>query len=194
MVLIDDGSTDATPELALRHNVWCLSHIVNCGQGAAIQTGVDFALRNGASVIVTFDADGQHCAEDITALLRPIRNGEVDVTLGSRFLGKAIGIPWTRLIVLKLGVLLTRLLSQVNVTDTHNGLRGFSRRAAERIRITQNGMAHASEILDLIPRLGLRFCEVPVTVHYTAELLSKGQKSWSGVQILTRFLLAKMIQ
>jgi polyprenyl-phospho-N-acetylgalactosaminyl synthase len=194
IVVVDDGSDDATPEVALAHDVWCLTHVVNCGQGAALQTGVDFALVNGASIIVTFDADGQHRAEDIDALIRPVREGEVDVCLGSRFLGRAVGITGSRWLVLKAGVLVTRLLSRLDLTDTHNGLRAFSRAAAERIRITHNGMAHASEILDSISRLGLRFREIPVTVRYTAASFQKGQSSWNSVRILGEILMARIIR
>jgi polyprenyl-phospho-N-acetylgalactosaminyl synthase len=193
IVVVDDGSTDETSDLALRHDVWLLHHIVNCGQGAALQTGVDFALHHGASIVVTFDADGQHCVDDIDALVRPIRDECADVCLGSRFLGQAVGIPWTRWAVLKLGIAVTRRFSRINVTDTHNGLRAFSRRAAQQIRITENGMAHASEILDLISRLGLRFCEVPVTIRYTTESLRKGQNSWNSVRILGHLLMNKII-
>jgi polyprenyl-phospho-N-acetylgalactosaminyl synthase len=194
IIVVDDGSTDDTPELALRHGAWCLSHAVNCGQGAALQTGVDFALSLGASVIVTFDADGQHSVADIDALVGPVRRGEAEVCLGSRFLGEAVGISWTRWAVLKVGVAVTRWLSRIDVTDTHNGMRAFSRAAAERIRITQDGMAHASEILEAISRLGLRFREVPVTIRYTAESFRKGQSSWNGLRIFGQLLMAKLIR
>ena len=194
VVVVDDGSTDATSELALHHDVWCLRHVTNCGQGAALQTGINFALRHGAAIIVTFDADGQHGVEDIDTLVRPICDGEVDVCLGSRFLGRAVGITWARWLVLKVGVFVTRWYSQIDVTDTHNGLRAFSREAAERIRITQNGMAHASEILDAIARLSLRFREVPITIRYTAETLRKGQSSWNGVRIFGELLMARLIR
>ncbi|MDR3637801.1 MAG: glycosyltransferase family 2 protein [Isosphaeraceae bacterium] len=194
VVVVDDGSTDTTSDLALRHDVWCLHHIVNCGQGAALQTGVDFALHKGASVIVTFDADGQHSVDDIDALVRPIQDEGADVCLGSRFLGRAVGIPWTRWAVLKLGIVVTRQLSRIKVTDTHNGLRAFSRQAATRIRITENGMAHASEILDAISRLGLRFREVPVTIRYTAESLRKGQDSWNSVRIFGQLIMTRIIR
>jgi glycosyltransferase involved in cell wall biosynthesis len=194
VVVVDDGSRDGTHLVALRHRVWVLRHRVNCGQGAALQTGIDFALRQGAQSVVTFDADGQHCADDLRALLEPVLAGRADVALGSRFLGQAVGLRWGRWLVLKLGVLFTRLVSRVRVTDTHNVLRALSRHAAERIRITQDRMAHASEILDLICREALRYCEVPVTIRYTEASRAKGQSSWSAVKIAGEFLLGRMIR
>src|SRR5262249_12229652 len=109
VVVVDDGSRDRTYEVALRHDVWVLHHRINCGQGAALQTGIEFALRQGAEVLVTFDADGQHCAGDLEALTEPVRSGRADVALGSRFLGRTIGMSRLRGLVLRLGVLFTQL-------------------------------------------------------------------------------------
>lgn len=194
VVVVDDGSTDNTAAVALGQDVWVLRHLVNCGQGAALQTGIDFALQQGAEIIVTFDADGQHGADDIERLVEPVRAGRADVAMGSRFLGRTVGLPWSRWAVLKLGVLFTRVFSRIAVTDTHNGLRALSRHAAGRIRITHNRMAHASEILDQIRQLGLRFVEVPVTIHYSAATLAKGQSSWNAVKIVWQLLLGRMIR
>jgi glycosyltransferase involved in cell wall biosynthesis len=193
VVVVDDGSRDDTYEVALRHDVWALRHHVNRGQGAALQTGIDFALKRGADILVTFDADGQHCADEIEALVEPVRSGRVDAALGSRFLGKTIGLRASRWLVLKLGVLFTRLVSGIRVTDTHNGFRAFSRQAAERIRIMQDRMAHASEILDRIRQENLTFCEVPVTIRYSAETRLKGQSSWNALKIAGQLLLGRMI-
>jgi glycosyltransferase involved in cell wall biosynthesis len=194
VVLVDDGSTDATSAVAVRYPVWVLRHVINCGQGAALQTGIDFALSRGAAIVVTFDADGQHQADEMERLVAPVRAGQVEVALGSRFLGKVEGMPWGRWLVLKLGVLYTRIFSRIRVTDTHNGFRALSRRAAQVIRITHNGMAHASEILDQVRRHGLGYCEVPVTVRYTASTMAKGQNSWNGLWIIGQLLLGKMIR
>lgn len=194
VVVVDDGSKDDTAAVARRHPVWLVRHLFNCGQGAALQTGIDFALRQGAAIIVTFDADGQHAVSDIEVLAGPVRKGDAEVVLGSRFLGRTVGLPLTRRVVLKLAVLFTRLFSGVRVTDAHNGLRALSRRAAERIRITQDRMAHASEILDQVRLAGLRYREVPVTVVYSEESLQKGQSSWGAVRIVWDLVLGRMIQ
>ena len=191
VVVVDDGSEDRSREIAAQHPVWRLSHVVNCGQGAALQTGIDFALARGAEIVVTFDADGQHCAEDVERVCEPIRTGRVEVALGSRFLGTAQGIPWGRWLTLKGAVLFTRWYSGMRVTDTHNGLRALSRQAAGCLRIQQNRMAHASEILDQIRRLGLRYAEVPITVRYTSGTLAKGQSSWNSLRIVGQLLLGR---
>jgi glycosyltransferase involved in cell wall biosynthesis len=194
VVVVDDGSVDATGAVALGYPVWLLRHLTNRGQGAALQTAIDFALGRGAAILVSFDADGQHDVADVEALVRPVREGHADVALGSRFCGRAPGLPWGRWLVLKLGVLFTRLFSRVRVTDTHNGLRALSRPAAGRIRIRQDRMAHASEILDQIRAHGLRFCEVPVTVRYHRETLAKGQSSWNALRIVGQLVLARWIR
>jgi len=194
VVVVDDGSTDATGRVALDHPVWLLRHIVNCGQGAALQTGIDFALARGAEVIVTFDADGQHAPDEIAQLVEPVAGGRADIALGSRFLGQTVGMPRTRWLVLKLGVLFTRVFSRIRVSDAHNGFRALSRRAAETIRITQNRMAHASEILDQVRQHGLRYCEVPVTIRYTGETMAKGQSSWNSLKIVGQLLLGRVMR
>ncbi len=199
IVVVDDGSRDDTAQTALDEGAWIVRHPLNCGQGAALQTGIDFALRQGAEFIVTFDADGQHCVDEIGSLIGPLRTGQFDVVLGSRFLssdlmGTTINMPRTRWLVLKAGVLFTRVFSRIRVTDTHNGFRALSRSAAERIRIHENRMAHASEILHQIRLLNLRYCERPVTIRYSAETLTKGQSSASAVSILSQFILGRFVR
>src|SRR5262245_20437204 len=105
VVVVDDGSRDDTAEQAASEGAWVLRHVLNLSQGAALQTGIRFSLLQGADIIVTFDADGQHCADEIERMIEPIRSGQVDVALGSRFLGRTENMPVTRMLVLKAGVL-----------------------------------------------------------------------------------------
>jgi len=193
VVVIDDGSQDDTSEVALAEGAWTIRHPVNCGQGAALQTGIDFALAQGADVIVTFDADGQHAPEEIGRLVEPIRAGRAEVVLGSRFLGRTEGMPVARRLALLGGVVFTRWFSWIRVTDTHNGLRALSRAAARKIRIHENRMAHASEIVHQIRLLGLSYCERPVTVRYTTESLAKGQSTWNALAILGQFIVGRFV-
>lgn len=192
VVAIDDGSTDDTAAVALAAGAVLLVHVVNRGQGAALQTGIDYALRQGARYIVTFDSDGQHRVEDIAALIDPIRQGRWEISLGSRFLGHVEDIPLSRKLLLKAGVLFTRLVSQINITDTHNGLRAFSREAAQRIRITLDRMAHASEIIDEIRDTQLPYGEVPVHIRYTDYSRAKGQSGFAALKILFHYFFKRL--
>ena len=191
VVVVDDGSADRTPARAKEAGAMVLRHLINRGQGAALKTGIDFALAQGAGIIVTFDSDGQHQLEDVEALIAPIREGRCEVALGSRFLHPESRVPFVRKVTLKLGVIFTRLVSRVRVTDTHNGLRALSRKAAEQIRIRQDRMAHASEILDEIGRLRLSYCEVPTRIVYTEYSKQKGQRSSAALRIVWDFLIGK---
>ncbi len=191
IVVVDDGSRDKTYSTALSEGVWVLQHKVNLGQGAALQTGIQFALKKGAEAVVTFDADGQHDAKDIEKMINKLNEG-YDIVLGSRFL-KENKIPLSRRIILKGGVAVTRFISSINVTDTHNGLRVLSKKAAEKIKITINGMTHASEILDKIHEQRLKYTEVPVTIKYSEETLRKGQSSLNSVKILLKMIIKKIM-
>ena len=192
IIVVDDGSTDGTANCLRDCGVFVLRHSINRGQGAALQTGIRFALMEGADVIVTFDADGQHDEQDIQALVEPVLRHESDLTLGSRFLGRAQHMPFSRQVVLKLGVLFTRIVSRLRLTDVHNGLRAFSRPVASSLHITMDRMAHASEILDEIKQAGWRYKEVAVNVRYSSYSMAKGQSSWNAIVISTQILLRKL--
>lgn len=184
VLVVDDGSTDATAELAAGSGARVVRHPINLGQGAALQTGFEFALANGAGTLVTFDADGQHRADDVARLLDALAGSGADFALGSRFLGSASQVPLGRRLLLRAATLFTRLTTGLNLSDAHNGLRAMTRRGAQAIRLRQNRMAHASEILDQIAQSGLPYVEVPVTIEYTAYSTAKGQKSADALVIL----------
>ena len=194
VVVVDDGSTDDTFAAARDSATYVLRHPVNRGQGAALQTGIMFALARGAEYIVSFDSDGQHEVDDIAALVAPIHAGTCDVSLGSRFLGETFEMPLSRRVLLRLAVLFTRAVSRVRVTDTHNGLRAFSRPAAEQMNITLDRMAHASELLDQIRQNRLEYREVPVRVRYTDYSLAKGQSARGAIRILIHYIFGRMIR
>ena len=192
IIVIDDGSNDATEARACSAGAVVFRHMINRGQGAALKTGIDAALRLGAEHIVTFDADGQHDPADIADLLQTIRSGKYDVVLGSRFLSKRSAVPWSKRIILRGGILFTWIFSGVHLTDAHNGLRAFSRSAAQQITIRQDRMEHASEIIDEIKRHGLRYCEVPVTIKYSAYSLQHGQRPLNSLRIAATLLFRKL--
>jgi polyprenyl-phospho-N-acetylgalactosaminyl synthase len=184
IVVVDDGSADETAEVAARAGAEVLRHPINLGQGAALQTGIDYALLRGASHLVTFDADGQHRAEDAAALLAALAAHDADYALGSRFRGAAVDLPPLRRLLLHAATSFTRFATGLNVTDAHNGLRAMTRRGAEHIRLRQNRMAHASEILHQIAASRLAYVEVPVTIQYSPYSLAKGQRASEFVVIL----------
>jgi glycosyltransferase involved in cell wall biosynthesis len=184
VVVVDDGSRDATRHVAAAAGAYVVIHPINLGQGAALQTGIEYALSQGADVLVTFDADGQHRVSDIPRLVDALRRGRADFALGSRFLGQTYTLPWLRRWLLQAATVFTRLTTGLSLTDSHNGLRALTRQGAAAIRLRQNRMAHASEILNEIARSGLRYVEVPVTIEYTAYSLAKGQRIGDSVTIL----------
>ena len=192
VVLVDDCSLDETGDAAYSGGAAVLRHPINLGQGAALQTGIDYAIAHGAKFLVTFDADGQHRVEDIETLLEVQKRANVEVVVGSRFLGATHNLPPFRKFVLKLAIHFTRITSGVSLTDAHNGLRLLTLGAAKRIRITQNRMAHASEIIDQIKRFGLSIAEAPVTIIYTEYSLRKGQKLSNAFNILAELLVARL--
>ena len=192
VVVVDDGSSDATGEAVLSRAVWLVTHPVNLGQGAALQTGIAFALARGASHVVTFDADGQHDPNDIPRMLAALSDQGAEYALGSRFLGAAQNMPRSRRVLLRLAILFTRLLSGVSLSDAHNGLRAMTRVGAKSIRLSFNRMEHASEIVEQIARSGLKYIEVPVTIRYTHASLAKGQRASAALGLGLRLLLEKL--
>ena len=144
--------------------------------------------------MITFDADGQHSAADIKQLLDPISRGECDVTLGSRFMGQALGVPTSRKLLLRVAVWITRFTTGLWLTDTHNGLRAMTAPAARRLRMAEDGMAHASEFLGKLADSKLKFQEVPVTIHYNEHTLEKGQSNSAAFHIVFRMFIARVVR
>jgi polyprenyl-phospho-N-acetylgalactosaminyl synthase len=196
LVVVDDGSVPALQaELDGISNIYYLRHKVNLGQGAALQTGIDFALRNGADYLVTFDADGQHSPADIDSLLLPLQSGEADITLGSRFLGKKMqNAPAGRSVTLKIARWINYFFTGLYLSDAHNGLRAMTREAAARIQLKENRMAHATEIMFSIRRLKLGYKEVPAVVTYTIYSKAKGQSVFNSIRIFFDLVLHKLFE
>jgi len=193
VVLVNDGSTDDTAARARLAGAKVVSHAINLGQGAALQTGITYALRLGASHIVTFDADGQHDPRQIATLIQSLGPG-FDVALGSRFKGTTIDMPLKRRIVLRTACWVNYALTGLQLSDAHNGLRAFTRSAAQRLSLRQAGMAHATEIVAQVARHRLKYVEVPVTIRYTAYSLAKGQKLSNSVNILIDLRLKGLLR
>lgn len=193
ILVVNDGSTDETGALLSSLGVETIHSPVNLGQGGALKIGLEY-LRDviDPDVVVTFDGDGQHNPRDIPALISPLVEHRADIVLGSRFLNAENTVPFLRKCVLKAAVFFTNIVSHVQLTDTHNGLRALSKRALHTIRITQRDMTHASEIIDQISQHKLRYTEVPVRVTYSGYSLRKGQKVSRFLGIGVKFIVHKL--
>jgi len=192
VVLVDDCSTDETVERIYDLPISVLHHAANMGQGSALRTGIAYALRRGAEIVVTFDADGQHDPDDVPRLVDTLLDKDLDVVVGSRFLGEASNMGRLRKGMLLTAVLITRLTSGLPITDVHNGLRVFRASSVARLRITSHRMAHASDILSEIARKKLRFAEAPTTVRYTPYSKKKGQSALDALDVVYELLLGRM--
>ena len=186
VVCVDDGSTDGTGEIARRAGAHLVRHPINLGQGAAIQTGVEYARKQpGAQFFATFDADGQHRVKDLTAMIDRLCADDVDVVIGTRFAThQGSRPPWLKRIVLRTAARLSRRGRRLGLTDTNNGLRVFNKKVADGLDITMSGMSHANEIIMLIAENHWRVAEQPVEVLYTEYSKSKGQPLLNGVNII----------
>ncbi|MGX1695910.1 glycosyltransferase family 2 protein [Microbacterium keratanolyticum] len=190
IVCVDDGSHDASVAEALAGGAVVLRHPINLGQGAALQTGIEFArAQPGAEYFVTFDSDGQHQVADALAMVERLRTEDYDIIVGSRFLDDRTNASALKKFVLKVAVLFERLSTGVRLTDAHNGLRAFNSKTAHVLNIQQNRMAHASEIVAQIGQHKLRYAEQPVHIVYTDYSRSKGQSLWNSVNILSELFI-----
>jgi glycosyltransferase involved in cell wall biosynthesis len=186
VVCVDDSSSDGTGEIALAAGAHLVRHPVNLGQGAAIQTGIEYARQQPrAQVFATFDADGQHRVCDVAAMVDRLAGTGVDVVLGTRFAGPGGSRPpLLKRIVLRAAAKLSRRNRRLGLTDAHNGLRVFNKTVADGLDITMNGMSHASEFIMLVDERRWRVAEEPIEILYTDYSKSKGQPLLNGVNII----------
>lgn len=195
IVGVNDGSADDSAAQIRAAGAHLVDHPVNLGQGAAIQTGVEYARKQpGAQYFVTFDADGQHQEKDVVRMIERLRTEPLDIIVGTRFAGQDNSqVPWIKRAVLKTVVMLSPRTKRLGLTDAHNGLRAFNRTVAEEMNIRMNGMSHASEIVSMIDKHGWRVDEEPVDILYTEYSMSKGQSLINGVNILADGLVARRL-
>ncbi len=187
VIVVDDGSVDGTGKEAGAAGALVVRHLVNCGLGGAITTGVRCALALGARTIVTLDADGQHLPSEIPELVAPILAGKADVTIGVRRRDRQ-RMPAFRRVANNAADWITWLLFGVYVPDTQSGFRALSRQAASRLRLRANRMEVSSELVAEAHRQGLRIAPVPISTVYTSYSLSKGQGLGVGLQTLGRLV------
>jgi glycosyltransferase involved in cell wall biosynthesis len=185
VVCVDDGSSDESAASAAAAGAVVVRHPINMGQGAALQTGFDYALSDPAmSEVVTFDADGQHQVSDAAGMVERLHAEQLDVVIGSRFLDERTEVARLRKLILKTAAVYTRWTSGMALTDAHNGLRAIDRGLLERLQLRQNRMAHASELIDQIGRADVRWAEYPTHIIYSDYSKAKGQSLLNSVNIL----------
>ena len=235
IVVVDDGSKINQQSAISNQQLSWLRHELNRGQGAALQTGTDYAIKNGAEIIIHFDSDGQHNPEDIPALIKPIQEGRVDFVFGSRYKktcperseaeprepmpqrshvnygefgsrrdpsthpenqtgfgrDRFLNIPPTKKYLLHpLARFINYLFTGLKLSDAHNGLRAFRASIADQIYLTQDRMAHATEIMRLVKQNKIRYTEVAVRVNYSQY----GQGLKGGVKIVRELLTGKIVK
>ncbi len=185
VVCIDDASSDRSAEELEGTGAVLVRHPFNLGQGAALRTGIEYGLRfTSACYFVTFDADGQHDIDDVDQMLKILDRGDAQIVFGSRFLDTRTQLGVAKRAVLNAAVRYTRVSTGLSVSDTHNGLRAFTREVAESLDLTMNGMAHASELLAIVARERFRYAEVPVHIRYTDYSRGKGQPLLNAINII----------
>jgi glycosyltransferase involved in cell wall biosynthesis len=190
VVCVDDGSSDRSAEVAATAGAQVVRHPMNLGQGAALQTGFEYALADPAmKYVITFDADGQHQISDAVGMVERLRAGEADVVFGSRFLDERSRPGFAKKLVLRAAVGYTNLTTHTRLTDAHNGLRAIRRPVVERLDLTQNRMAHASELVAQIGASKASYVEHPVHILYSDYSKAKGQSLWNSVNILADLIL-----
>lgn len=169
IVVVDDGSTDATAEIAEAAGAMVIRHAVNQGKGSALNTGFRFARERGAAIVVTIDGDGQHLPEEMDAVIAPIESGAADIVVGSRYLESTSEVPRHRVWGHRAFNALTNGASGVAVTDSQSGFRAFSERALTAFAFQSTGFSVESEMQFLAKEHGLRVAEVPITIRYSDQ-------------------------
>ncbi|MDU5308809.1 MAG: glycosyltransferase family 2 protein [Varibaculum cambriense] len=190
VVCIDDGSRDRSAAVAAAAGATVIRHPVNLGQGAGLQTGIEYVRGfTPAKYLLTFDADGQHRVEDGLAMVEQAEQEGLAIVFGSRFLSSQTQVGWSKRLVLKTAARVTARRTGLQLTDAHNGLRVLRRDAFEQVNLLQNRMAHASEIVAQLAKTGLPWAEHSVYIRYTDYSKAKGQSLLNSINILTELLI-----
>ncbi len=191
--VVDDGSSDRSGVIASEAGAYVITHVMNRGLGAALGTGIGEAFRRGADAVVTFDADGQHRAEDVPRMVAPIEDGTADVVIGCRTDDRS-RMPVKRRFANWCGNALTYVLFGIWVKDSQSGLRAFSRHAGDRMELKCDRMEVSSEIVKEIRRNGFALAEIPIVPIYTEYSLSKGQGFIVGLKTAGKLLIRRITQ
>ena len=187
VLVIDDGSADASAEVARDAGATVYRHETNKGYGAAVRTALQKGREQKADVLVILDADGQHDPKYVPVLVKPILDGQADVVVGSRFLGEAQKVPFYRRLGQRALTVLTNLGSGHKLSDSQSGFRAYSAEALKVLNLSESGMSVSSEIQFAISKSGLKVIEVPIAVSYMDK--AKRNPLGHGVSVLSRVLV-----
>lgn len=188
IVIINDNSQDETAVIAReRENVIVLDHSINLGAGAATQTGIAYAVSNGAKIIVTIDADLQHNPDDLIKLIDVLRKESCDLVIGSRFMQKN-EIPKSRIFFNRIANVVSWFLTGTYLSDSQSGLKAFNANLAKHLDLKYDGFEFCMEIIKEANANKLIIKEIPVFVSYTPETMNKGQGLWSGIRIISKLM------
>lgn len=178
LLVVDDGSRDATARIAEEAGALVASNTINRGGGAALRMGFDIASRLGAEIVVTMDADGQHLPSEMSRLVEPIVREDFEIVIGSRLLGEAEKDNPVRTLGIHVFNWVIRLLTAVKITDCSNGYRAFRVETLNALVLRQDQF-HTSELIIEAAKKGIAIGEAPVTVKKRASGESKKGRDWS---------------
>jgi len=193
IILVNDGSSDDTVQIAKAEGVYVISHILNSGSGSATATGLSFAQQQGFDIAATLDADGQHAAEDLISGIVNIQGSKIDLLIGSRLIDSS-GMSKTKVVGNKGLSFITYILFGTNVTDSQSGLRLFSKRALNELKWKSSGYEFCSEMLWRAKQLGLKVDEYPIEAIYTDYSMSKGQNNWNAINIIKSLIKRRLME
>ena len=186
IIVVDDGSTDHTAEVARTCGATLVQHHINLGPGAATQTGIAYAIQLGATNIVTIDADQQHYPQDIPAIVQKLKQENLDIVLGSRFLKDNHQVPYSRIFYNKIANVVSSMATGVVVSDSQSGMKAFTAEFAKKSKLHHCGFEFCIELLRYIKIHNAKYSEVPIRVMYNKETMNKGQNLFVGLRMLNR--------
>lgn len=193
VIVVDDGSTDDTANVASAAGARVITHIENCGAGAATMTGIDAARAAGATVVITLDADGQHDPADIPLLLKPIEEDRADIVFANRF-GQRNTIPAIRRVFNFIGNIVTLVATGRYVSDSQSGFKVFGPKALADVNLRMSGFEFCTEIVRESVQHKWRIDQIPTKVIYSEYTMAKGQSFANGIKTALKILLRSFLR
>lgn len=193
ILIIDDGSTDGTSDIAKDAGAMVVRHPTNRGAGAATQTGLLVAKRKNWKTVALMDADGQHNPADIIVMKNAMDANQCDLVIGSRFKLPENDIPSKRIFFNRIGNMMTNMFCKNSYTDSQSGLRMLNRNAIEKIEFEIDGFGYCSEMIYQAEKVNLIISEVPTRVIYSDYSLGKGQDFEVGITTALSFIWRLLI-